>query len=81
MEGARPVNISSVYLNGTVSNVTAADLPKWLNNTDAQAVPATGIGREKALANFAAWHKYEILPEAGCKFIDCRLIPRTRASR
>jgi len=67
MEGARPVNISSVYLNGTISNTTAAGLPKWRNNTVPQAVPATGIGREKALANFAAWHKYEILPEVQCK--------------
>lgn len=71
IEGARDVNVSDVYLNGTsitttnshTTTATRSNMPPLYNNNNTSPeVPSSGVGLEKALANFAAWYKNEELP-------------------
>ena len=76
IEGVRPVNISTAYLNSTGVNTTAINPPKWRNDT----VPATGVGLERALSSFASWFKNEVVPGCGCCFhFESRTIERFRS--
>jgi len=54
VEGVRPVEIYG-------SNVTNSTTPPFRNIT---TIPATGVGLEKALPNFALWFKNEYLPDS-----------------
>jgi hypothetical protein len=69
IEGARDVPVSDVYLNGInttttglASSTTTTSMSSSRDNHTSPVVSASGIGLEKALANFAAWYENEILP-------------------
>ncbi|KAK1830822.1 putative extracellular serine carboxypeptidase [Podospora conica] len=68
IEGARDVPISVVYLNETTTTVaTRNPATSSLYPSDDRKFPTgftSGIGLEKALANFAAWYKNKVLPGA-----------------
>lgn len=84
IEGARDVTVNDVYVNatntttsnGSTATGTRTNIPPLYDNSTSPEVPSSGIGLEKALANFGAWYKNEELPggKNGFRHRGCCLV-------